>query len=175
MFAVQWARTLGAGEIFAVDIFPEKLEVVGELGADVCINSRTENPVEVIKEQTGGRGVERTIEFAGHPLTQEQSILATAKLGTSVWGGISHRGLELSEKAVDDILRKELVIAGSWNSSFAPLRSDWGTSIKLMGLGKIRAGNIITHRLPLERIREAFEMMLAREEYFNKVMFFPEM
>ena len=102
-------------------------------------------------------------------------ILATAKLGTSVWGGISHRGLELSEKAVDDILRKELVIAGSWNSSFAPLRSDWGTSIKLMGLGKIRAGNIITHRLPLERIKEAFQMMLAREEYFNKVMFFPEM
>ena len=42
-----------------------------------------------------------------------------------------------------------------------------------MGLGKIRAGNIISHKLPLDRIKETFEMMLAREEYFNKVMFFP--
>lgn len=175
MFAVQWAKIMGAGEVFAVDIFPEKLEAVRELGADVCINGLEEDPVEITKELTGGRGAERTIEFAGHPLTQQQCILATAKLGTSVWGGISHKGLELSEKAVDDILRKELIIAGSWNSSFTPLKSDWGRSLKFMGLGKIKAGNIITHRLPLDSIKEIFEMMLARKEYFNKVMFFPEM
>ena len=173
MFAVQWAKILGAGQVYAIDIFSEKLEVVRELGADVCINSRELDPVETIKERTGGRGVERTIEFAGHPVTQQQSILAAAKLGTSVWGGISHRGLELSKKAVDDVLRKELVITGSWNSSFAPLKSDWGKSLEFMGLGKIRAGNIISHKLPLDRIKETFEMMLAREEYFNKVMFFP--
>jgi L-iditol 2-dehydrogenase len=173
MFAVQWAKTMGAGPVYAIDIFPEKLDVVSELGADVCINSRELDPVEAIKERTGGRGVERTIEFAGHPVTQQQSILSTAKLGTSVWGGISHRGLALSKKAVDDVLRKELVITGSWNSSFTPLKSDWGKSLEFMGRGKIRAGSIISHKLPLDKIKETFEMMLAREEYFNKVMFFP--
>jgi hypothetical protein len=42
-----------------------------------------------------------------------------------------------------------------------------------MELGKIRAGNIIAHKLVLDRTKETFEMMLAREEYLNKVVFFP--
>lgn len=173
-FAVQWAKVLGASEVVAVDIFPEKLDVAIDFGADHGINSRDEDPVEKIKELTDGKGVERTVEFAGHPVTQEQCILATSKLGSSVWGGISHQGLPLGKKAVDDILRKELMITGSWNSSFAPLTSDWEKSLVYMGNGKIKAGEVITHRLPLEEVLDAFKMMLAREKYFNKVMFLPE-
>ena len=78
-------------------------------------------------------------------VTQEQSILATAKHGASVWGGISHSGLNLSEKAVDGILRKEMTITGSWNSSFAPLVSDWETALLFMGQGKIKSG---AHHFP---------------------------
>jgi L-iditol 2-dehydrogenase len=173
IFAVQWAKVLGAHEVIAVDIFPEKLQVAAALGADHCINSRDEDPVEKVKQLTDGKGVERTVEFAGHPVTQEQCILATAKLGSSVWGGISHQGLPLGEKAVDGILRKELAIVGSWNSSLSPLVSDWEKALAYMGSGRIKAGDVITHRLPLEKIADAFAMMLARQEYFNKVMFFP--
>ena len=175
MFAVQWAKIVGAGEVFAVDIFSEKLKVAEELGADVTINGRQVEPVDVIRSRTGGRGVERCIEFAGHPATQEQSILAASKRGSVVWGGISHAGLELSEAAVDSVLRNELIIAGSWNSSFSPLRSDWDTSLRLMRLGRLTPENVVTHRLPLDRVRDAFTMMASRAEYFGKVMFYPEM
>ena len=92
-----------------------------------------------------------------------------------MWGGISHSGLELSEKAVDGILRKEMTISGSWNSSFAPLVSDWETALRFMGQGKIQSGGIISHRLPLNEIAATFQMMAERQQYFNKVMFFPEM
>jgi len=174
VFAVQWAKVLGAREVVAVDIFPEKLEVAADLGADHCIDSRREDPLEKVKELTDGKGLERTVEFAGNPVTQEQCILVTSKLGSSVWGGISHKGLPLGQQAVDDILRKELMIVGSWNSSFAPIVSDWEKALTYMGSGRIRAGDVITHRLPLEKMLDAFKMMLARQEYFNKVMFFPE-
>jgi L-iditol 2-dehydrogenase len=173
--ALQWTKALGASETIAIDIFPDKLQVAKELGADLCIDGRSQNPVEIIREYTSGAGVERTLEFAGQPVTQEQSILATAKHGTSVWGGISHSGLNLSEKAVDGILRKEMIITGSWNSSFAPLVSDWETALLFMGQGKIRSGGIISHRLPLDDIAATFHMMSERRQYFNKVMFFPEM
>ncbi len=173
LFAIQWAKIMGASEVFAIDVFPEKLRVAEGLGADCCVNAREEDPVAKILALTDGRGVERAIEFAGLPVTQEQCILAASKLGSVVWGGISHEPLPLGEKAVDDILRKELVIAGSWNSSFARLGSDWQTSLVYMGQGRIAAGDIVTHRLPLEEAAGAFKMMLAREEYFNKVMFFP--
>jgi L-iditol 2-dehydrogenase len=143
------------------------------LGADHCINSREDDPVEKVKQLSDGKGVERTVEFAGHPVTQEQCILATCKLGSSVWGGISHKSLPLGEKAVDAILRGELTIVGSWNSSLSPLVSDWEKALIYMGDGRIRDDGVITHRLPLEKIQDAFKMMLARQEYFNKVMFFP--
>jgi L-iditol 2-dehydrogenase len=173
--ALQWAKILGASATIAVDIFPEKLQVAQDFGADLCIDGRNQDPVKIIREYTGGAGVERTLEFAGHPVTQEQSILATAKQGASVWGGISHSGLNLSEKAVDGILRKEMTITGSWNSSFAPLVSDWETALLFMGQGKIKSGAVISHRLPLAEIAATFQMMVSRRHYFNKIMFFPEM
>ena len=173
--ALQWAKIMGAAETIAVDIFPEKLQVAQDLGADFCINARDRDPVAAILDDTGGAGVERTLEFAGHPVTQQQCILTTAKQGASVWGGISHSGLNLSEKAVDGILRKEMTISGSWNSSFAPLVSDWETALRFMGQGKIKSGGIISHRLPLREIAAAFQMMVQRQQYFNKVRFFPEM
>jgi L-iditol 2-dehydrogenase len=175
LFAVQWARIMGAGQMFAVDVFAEKLEAAKGLGADICINNRQDDAIAVICEHTGGKGVQRAIEFAGHPTTQGQCILAASKRGVCVWGGISHRGLELSEAAVDAVLRKELAIVGSWNASFAPLKNDWKQSIEFMRRGEIETTQIISHRLPLDDVGEVFQMMLARREHFNKVMFFPEM
>ncbi|MDE0839140.1 MAG: galactitol-1-phosphate 5-dehydrogenase [Kiritimatiellae bacterium] len=172
-FSVQWAKALGAGDVIAVDIFPEKLAAAGAVGADVCINARETDAVAAIKELTDGKGVERSLEFAGSPITQEQCIRATAALGSTVWGGISHQPLNLSEQAVDDILRKELVIRGSWNSSFAPFVSDWENALAFMGRGKIVKGDVITHRLSLDELPDAIQMMLERKTDFNKVMFFP--
>jgi L-iditol 2-dehydrogenase len=174
-FALQWAKIVGAGETIAVDVVPEKLGVASHLGADLCINGDIEDPVEVIKDHTYGVGVERSLESAGHPITQEQSVLATAKRGLCVWAGISHRGLTMSEKAVDGILRREMIVRGSWNSSFTPLSNDWETTLSFMANGRLRADHIISHRLPLGEVPQALKMMHAREVYFNKVMFFPEM
>ena len=172
-FCVQWAKVLGAGEVIAVDIFPEKLKAAQGVGADHCINGKECDAVEAIKALTGGKGVERSLEFAGSPITQEQCIRATAALGSTVWGGISHQSLNLSKKAVDDILRKELVISGAWNSSFAPFASDWENALTFMGQEKIVKGDVITHRLSLDELPGAFQMMFERKTYFNKVMFFP--
>ena len=174
-FALQWAKILGAGETIAVDIGQEKLPIAEEFDADLYIDAGSNDPVQVITDYTNGSGVEKTIEIAGQPITQEQCILVTAKGGSSVWVGISHRSVTLGTKAVDDILRKEMKITGSWNSSFAPLKNDWDMTVRFMAKGKIRAGNIISHRLPLEKIKEAFELMRNRTQFFNKVMFFPEM
>ena len=174
VYALEWAKILGAGATIAIDIFAEKLSVAAQLGADVCINSREEDPLERIMAATQGTGVNRSVEFAGHMVTQEQSLLATAKMGSIVWGGISHSPLPLQEKTVDAILRRELTLVGSWNSSFARLCSDWATTLQFMATGQIRGEEMISHRLSLEELPDTFKMLLAREEYTGKVMFFPE-
>ena len=56
--AVQIARALGAGKIIGTAGSDEKLGLIRENGADIAINYRTEDFVEIVKHATGGRGAD---------------------------------------------------------------------------------------------------------------------
>lgn len=173
LLAVEWVKLLGAGKVVAIDIFPEKLAVARELGADYVINGREEDPVEKVRTLLGG--VQHAIEFAGSKVTQDQAIRILTKRGHAVFGGISHTDLPLSAEAVDRLLRYEISVHGSWNSSFASLsENDWRVALEFMGTGWLRTEPIVTHRLPLAELKNAISMMHKRHSYFGKVMFFPE-
>ncbi|MFW6238679.1 MAG: alcohol dehydrogenase catalytic domain-containing protein, partial [Halanaerobiales bacterium] len=62
---MQWLKALGCGEVYAIDIFEEKLDLAKRLGADLCINGKSQDAVETIMAETGGEGVDIAIEFAG--------------------------------------------------------------------------------------------------------------
>src|SRR5699024_9325842 len=143
-----------------------------ELGADVVINSKDENLLERIKEETEhGLGVDIVMETAGSSITQEQSILISRKHGTIVYVGTSHKPLTLSEKAVDNILRGELTIKGSWNSYTAPYPGRaWSGSIDAMQKGKINFKPMISHRIKLEDLNEYLSGMADRTIPYNKVI-----
>lgn len=172
LLALEWAKLLGAGKVVAVDVFPEKLAVAKDLGADYVINGREEDPVKKVQELLGG--ADHAIEFAGNKITQDQALRLLAKRGHAVFGGISHTDLPLSPEAVEHLLRYELTLHGSWNSSFASLsENDWRVALEFMGTGQLKTAPIITHRLPLPELKDAFQMMSERRAYFGKVMFFP--
>ncbi len=63
-FAIASARLMNAGRIFAIDSKPDRLEIARRQGAEV-INFEEEDPVEVIKNLTGGIGVDRAIDAVG--------------------------------------------------------------------------------------------------------------
>src|SRR5262249_40852456 len=56
--AVQGARIVGALKIIAVDVAPQKLEYAQQMGATHLVDATLEDPVAVIKDLTGGRGVD---------------------------------------------------------------------------------------------------------------------
>src|SRR6266404_6371674 len=66
--AIQLAKMLGAREVFAVDLQPDKLELAKSLGA-VPIDARVGDPVKLIRDHTAGRGVDVALELIGLPLT----------------------------------------------------------------------------------------------------------
>ncbi len=68
------------------------------------------------------------------------------------------------------ILRKELKIFGTWNSSYNDIENDWKESIKAMSEGKINVKPLITHKFPLSNVNEAFNLMKDRKEFYNKVI-----
>lgn len=171
-FAIQVAKVFGAKKIIAVDIFDEKLNFAKELGADVTINSRTEDLFERIKEETDhGLGVNIVMETAGSSITQEQALLITRKNGTVVYVGTSHSQLKLSEEAVDNVLRGELTIKGSWNSYTAPYPGRaWTGTVEAMKRGQIVFTPMISHRIKLEDLNEYLSGMADRSIQFNKVV-----
>lgn len=61
----QCAKKKGANKVIVIDILDGKLQIAKKLGADVVINSKRENPLEVVKEITDGIGADVVVEVAG--------------------------------------------------------------------------------------------------------------
>jgi len=172
---VQWLKNLGCAKVIVVDIIDEKLEMAKKFGADLCLNGKKCDVIKSILEYTNGRGVDAAIELAGSKFTQVQAIDSVRKLGTVVLCGISYDDLVLPNKTLQKILRGELIIKGSWNSSIAPLPiNEWKSALMFMDAGKIKLNELITHVMSLEECQCAFEMMYNKTETFTKVMFDPE-
>ena len=175
LFAVQYAKYLGADKIIAVDIFDKKLGVAKEIGATHIVNNKVEDATKKINSITNNRKADFVIETAGSKITQKQSLHLTAPDGNIVFLGISHDKLVIDEQGVENLLRGEINIVGSWNSFSDPFPGkEWRESIKLFKTGDFKYKEIISHQLKLEKVPEMFEKLKNENFYYNKIMFYPE-
>jgi L-iditol 2-dehydrogenase len=78
--------------------------------------------------------------------------------------------MDMSQKTYWHILRKELTVLGTWNSSYNSRQNDWQEALQEMASGRINVKPLITHVFPLEKVNEAFEMMKNKTDFFNKVL-----
>ena len=122
--AIQLAKALGASEIFAVDIQPNKLDLARSFGA-VPIDARTDEPVKLIRDHTGGRGVDVALELIGLPLTMQQAVRSLAKQGRAALAGITEKNFEVSPITSSLIVKRKSLACPiilprrfrySWNS-----------------------------------------------------------
>ncbi|HEY4282946.1 MAG TPA: zinc-binding dehydrogenase [Chthoniobacterales bacterium] len=109
MSAIQLAKTLGAGTIFAVDIQPNKLDLAKSLGA-VPIDARVGDPVQLIRDHTAGRGVDVALELIGLPLTMQQSVRSLARQCRAALAGITERSFEVAP--YHELINREAEIIG---------------------------------------------------------------
>ena len=85
---LQAARTLTSKEIFLVDTVEERLDIARKHYKNVvCINALNEDPVEVIKERTGSRGVDIAFEAVGHAAFPDRTIHPVRGCIQSIKGG----------------------------------------------------------------------------------------
>lgn len=170
MFAVQFAREMGAKEVIAVDVFDEKLEVAKTLGADRVINSVKENLIELLAETS----IDMVLDTSGSAIAQNQAVSITGKMGRVVFLGISNQPLTLSAKSVDRLMRYEIAIKGSWNSFSDPFPGkEWTYAIECMAQGNIKTEEIISHRFELEETPQVFQKLKNKELVFNKILIYP--
>ncbi len=74
-FGIQYTKLLlpAGTTVVAVDVDNRKLEIARDLGADVVINSRDEDPVQRIKDLTGAEGAQGIVDFVGADATLRQA------------------------------------------------------------------------------------------------------
>ncbi|KIL49629.1 galactitol-1-phosphate 5-dehydrogenase [Jeotgalibacillus soli] len=174
MLTIQWLKIAGAKEIIAIDLSDEKLADARAMGCERTINPLNEDLLEKINEYTNGMGVDIAFECAGSKITQEQCLLITRKQGKIGYLGIAYSDVHLSEKAFENIFRRELTLKGFWNSYSAPFPGEeWTKSIEFIKNGRIKLKELISHRFKLEDTQKAFDMMINREEKYGKVLILP--
>lgn len=93
--AIMAARAVGATTIIAIDLVPSRLEMAKELDATHVINGKETNPVEAIRDITGG-GVDYSLEATGVPSALHQAIEALGVLGTCGILGVAPLGATVS-------------------------------------------------------------------------------
>lgn len=154
MSAVYAASVLGAAKIIAVDVIPEKLARVRELGATDVIDARRSDPVQVIAELTKGLGVDYAVEAIGIPKTMEQAHASVrAGGGVAILAGNVVYGQRMSVDPFDLIRGRQLV--GTWGGETRP-DADFPRYVDLCLAGKLRLQELISHRYQFEQINEAF-------------------
>ena len=143
MSAVQLAGTLGALEVFAVDLDAEKLRVAESYGA-VPVDAAREDPVEVIRSHTGGRGVEVALELIGHPETVRGALLSLAPTGRAAVAGIGD--LPVSIHTYREIIGTEAEIIGVSDHT----REELELLLELAARGALDFSGIVTEELPFD-------------------------
>lgn len=154
--ALMGARAAGAFPIIAVDRALDKLTLARELGATHTVNASTIDPVEVIKDITGG-GAEFVFESVGSELVLIQAYNATGRGGTTVTMGLPAPDRMFSVPALG-IVGEERTIKGSYMGSCVP-RRDIPRYIEMYRAGLLPVDKLHTHTLPLEDINLGFDRL----------------
>jgi S-(hydroxymethyl)mycothiol dehydrogenase len=165
--ALEGARLAGAHTIIAVDIDDRKLEWAKGFGATHTINSRNEDPVEKIRELTGGNGVDVAIEAIGLPETYEQAFYARDLAGTVVLVGVPNPEMKI-ELPYIEIFGRGGALKSSWYGDCLPSR-DFPMLIDLYLQGRLNLDGFVSETIGIDGVEEAFHKM-ERGEVLRSVV-----
>ncbi len=155
--AAQWLRLRGAEPVLVVDVDPAGLERAESMGL-TPVDARGGDPVERIRDATGG-GARCTVEAVGLPLTFLQALQAAGRGGQVLFMGNLIGRFEVGDRDFSQILRRELVIRGTWNSRITPRGGDdWSVSLARMERD-LRIAPLVTHTPSLEEGPEVFRRL----------------
>ncbi len=154
--AILAAAACGCNPIIAIDISEDKLSLAKQCGATHLMDGRRD-PVSAIMEITSGKGTDFGIESAGLISTMEAGYSATRRFGGRfLIAGNAPHGKKMTLDPFDLIAGKN--ISGSWGGRSEPDK-DIPQYAQMYWDGTLKLDALITHRLPLDRINEAFSLM----------------
>lgn len=165
LLMVQLAKLSGAAKVILSEPIAFRRSIAEDLGADVCFDPLTQNPVEQVKVITGKEGVDIVIECVGKASATKQAFDAAAKGATILLFSVPSVDATYN-LSLFDIFKKELVVKGSFVNPDTHARA-----VELLRSGKIQTAPLITHRFGLDDMEDAIQMQMSAESI--KVLIVP--
>jgi len=165
--AIAGAKLAGASTIIGVDIDPRKLATAERMGATHTVDSRDVDPVEAIRELTGGHGADVVVEAVGRPETYKQAFYARDLAGTLVQVGVPTPDMTI-ELPLIELFGRGGALRSSWYGDCLPSR-DFPMLIDLYLQGRLDLDRFVSETIALDQVEEAFHRM-ERGEVLRSVV-----
>jgi Zn-dependent alcohol dehydrogenase len=150
---VQGALLAGAGQIVALDIAPDKLAHASALGATDVVDASEGDPVEAVRELTGGRGVEFAFAAAGGAKGLAQAVRMCAYAGTATLVGLALPGSRLDIDLDAEFFAPNVRIATTHGGDTIP-QQDFPYFAQAALDGRIDLARFVTSTISLDEVPE---------------------
>jgi len=150
------ARHAGARRIVMTDMLADKRERAVRLGADAAVDATAADAVAQIRAALG-ESADVVFDCVAIQPTIDQAIALADKAGTVMVVGVPARDVTVPLPIIQD---HQIRIQGS--ATYMP--EDYATSIEILRAGEVRVEDMITRRLPLDQVAEAFRLSASGNE-----------
>lgn len=152
LLTLQVAKLEGARVIIAgLGKDRRRLDCARELGADVVVNIDDDDLIDVVRQESNGRGADLVYECSGTAPSLSKCWTAVRKGGTLSPLGIYPGPIETD---FNSITMKELSVIGSYGYVW----TSWQRTVQLLAEKRINVDAMISHEFPLEQYKKAFEV-----------------
>ena len=170
-FVVMFLKDAGYQNVYAVckhEYQAKRAEMFG-IGKENIFTGSTLDAGKWIRQKLDDTDV--FFECVGKNETVSLGIECTGASGRVVLLGNPFSDMTMGKDIYWKILRNQLTVTGSWNSTFDKSRDDdWHYVIERLAEGDIHPELMISHRLPLERLEEGMHIMRDKSEEYGKLM-----
>lgn len=167
--ATAGARLMGATRIIAVESIPERQQMARRLGADEIVDFSKDDPVAEIMRLTDGRGVDVAIEALGKQETFAAALAVLRPGGTLSSLGVYSGDLTIPLGAFAAGLGDHRIVTTLCPGGKERMRR----LIDVVDARRVDLGGLVTHRFPLEHIKEAYELFGAQRDGVLKIAITP--
>lgn len=173
LFVVMFLKKMGIDPILCVGNKDYQRDKITELGIDTKQYSDVwqGDSKEWIRDNTNGLGAKVIFECVGKNDTLLLAIESVAPSGIVQLVGNPAANMEMPKSIYWRILRKQLKVVGTWNSSFTHTESDdWHYVLESLSDESIHPEKLISHHLSFEELERGLAIMRDKSEDYTKVM-----
>jgi len=163
--ALQLAQAFGCGDVYVVEINPAKLASIAPLGG-IAIDANAGDPVDQIRERTGGKGVDVSLELIGSAKTMQQAVQCLGVLGRAALVGLTSESI--SVLPYPELINREAEIIGVSDHLAAELPS----LMEFVRSGKLRfpSGTLRFVDLDAGQVNAVLDALQTSTDYIRTVI-----